>query len=189
MVLVLVSGLVSACAESPPVIPPLDPEAATDLVRAEFPEAGVVVRGVEAEGARATGTTDFTLGESEVVLVFGHDREWALTHVVLDGEQVTVADLRAMVATQNSLVTLYDGLVRYHGDRGEYPEGEDAAGLGALMPDYAPEELGFEDGWGNPFAYRPQDGEFTLSSAGIDGTMGSPDDLILLSTGVSREPS
>lgn len=179
----LVVGLCTACTERPPEIPSLDPQAATELVRAEFPEAGVVVSAVEVSGVEATGTIESTIDAPGMVPIFGYDEAWSLTHVVLDGERFTVSDLRAIVATRDALVRFYDGLVRYHADRGEYPAGEDASGLETLIPGHVAADVGLLDGWGNPFAYRPQDGEFTLSSAGIDGILGSPDDLILLSTG------
>jgi|JI10StandDraft_1071094.scaffolds.fasta_scaffold18628_5 hypothetical protein len=84
--------------------------------------------------------------------------------------------------THSQLSDLDVALHRYRDHRGRFPPPE--VGLEALRrptPDVplVEADLRFVDGWGRDLLYSPSEAGYLLTSAGRDGALGTPDDLIV----------
>ena len=178
--LLLVAALaltVAACGPSELATP--SAAQAERLVGATFPEASIRVREVNRSGPALRVPAEFN--EADVIfLLRAGDEEWEMTGVEQGGNTYTVEQLGQIASTMAVMRSLSDGLEAYMAAKGSYPALDDLVGLRDLVPDYYPEDGSMRDAWGEAFRYRPQGDDYTVTSTGPDGAVGSRDDIILI---------
>ena len=184
-------GLIVAFGCAPPAeVESLLPTVASELVEAEFPGAGVGITEVTRTGGRARAVAGaFDLGGSGVVFIFTHDAEWKLTEMEWEGSTYSIDDVHGYANTLQGMERLDDALSTYRSESGSYPEGDGSEALEALLPRHVRTAADLQDGWGTPYGYSLQQGEYRLASAGLDREFGSVDDIIIVSTDRQKRES
>lgn len=123
------------------------------------------------------------LNGSDVTVVLGtRDRSWQVARIEQGGNAYTVGQLQEISATMVIMGELSDALENYREANGEFPLLDDQVGLLELVPDYFEHTPGMPllDVWQSPFRYRFQGEDYTITSEGPDRSIGTPDDVILI---------
>ncbi len=177
LLLLLVTG--AACAGRP--APPAEGEVA-ELIARDLPGARIQVLGVEAEAEAERVRVPATLDGSDVTLVLriGEDAAWHVSEIEQAGVTLSLETIRRTAETMNRMKTLADALAAYRAAQSSYPMLDDQLGLQALVPEHYPADAPLADAWGEPFRYRYQDDDYTLTSSGPDRRPGTRDDVILV---------
>lgn len=164
------------CGDSAPAFETAE---ATALIKAEFPEAELEVRTtrVDEEGK---GVAFARFNDEVVSFIFQPTEDgWVLDAVDFDGSLYYIRDLAQTSATMQVMADLASSLERFKIANGGYPQGETAAVLQEMVPDFVVAETEFNDAWERPFRYDSDGRDYTLISLGADGTSGSRDDIVL----------
>jgi len=149
------------------------------LISAAFPQANIRVREVVRTEQSLRIPAEF--GEADVIfLMNAGEEDWDIAGVEQGGNTYTVEQLGEIAGTMEVMRSLSDGLEAYLAEVGTYPQLDDLVGLRELVPAYYPEDGSMEDAWGSVFRYRLQGDDYTVTSTGPDGEVGSRDDIILI---------
>ncbi len=169
----------AAC--GPAELPTPSTSAAERLITAQFADANVTVREVSRSEGTLRVPAEFNSADVIFVLIPGGSG-WEIAHVEQGGNSYTVEQLHEIAATMQLMSDLSDGLESYLADEGSYPMLDDQVGLRQLVPGYYqhPEGELLIDVWGTPLRYRVQGVDYTMTSTGPDGQLGSSDDIILI---------
>lgn len=155
------------------------PQQVEEIVEESFPNALVDV--VAVERAESTLRAPARFRGSDVVLVLHEEeRQWVVHSVELGEETYDITELEAIRDTMIVMEEVSDAVEAYAAANGQVPQMDDLVGLEELVPDHYPADKGFEDGWGTPLQYRLQGENYVLTSAGPDGAIGTPDDIIIV---------
>jgi hypothetical protein len=149
------------------------------MISEAFPEAEIRVREVSRDEQSLQIPAEFN--EADVIfLMDAGEEEWSISGVEQGGNIYTVEQLGEIASTMEAMRQLSDGLEAYLEANGSYPQLDDLVGLRELVPDYYPADGAMEDTWGSVFRYRAQGEDYTVTSTGPDGELGSDDDIILI---------
>jgi hypothetical protein len=132
------------------------------------------------------------IAEATVALAFQFRRaslnaEWRIEAVRLgDRDWIRLDELLAAInegrrrTSSQALQQLAEALDKYRSANGSLPSATDITSLtDTLYPSYI-KVLVREDGWGNPILYeRTSNSTFRLVSAGPDGLLRTPDDILV----------
>lgn len=173
------AALLAAVACAPGAPPAPTPEQVAEIAETTFPGAELAVHEVQPGegGVRAHAELD---GADVVLALERGDGAWTIVAVEQGERSYTIEQLQSFRASVQVLGAVADALGAYHEAQGEFPPLDDLVGLRELVPDYYRGDAGFADGWGNPLHYRVQGADYTLTSAGPDGTPSTEDDIILI---------
>ncbi len=159
--------------------PTFEPDEATALIQARFPEAEIELRTAQID-EDGQGVALARFNDQVVSFYFQpSDAGWALNALDFEGSLYYIRDLEQIQATMLSMVELASALEHYKAINGDYPVGDTSAGLQVLVPGFVPEETAFADGWQQDFDYESDGDSYTLRSLGADKTSGSRDDINL----------
>lgn len=177
--LVLLALLGAAC--GPGELPTPSTSVAQRLITDQFDNATVTVREVNRTEGTLRVPAEFNGADVTFVLTAGAD-DWEIAYIEQGGNSYTVEQLNEIAATMQVMSDLSDALEGYLADNGNFPMLDDQVGLRELVPDYYDHPAGelLSDSWGSPLRYRVQGEDYTMTSTGPDGQLGSSDDIILI---------
>ncbi len=156
-----------------------EPEEATALIQARFPEAELELRTARVD-ENGQGVAFARFNAQTVSFYFQpSDAGWVLDALDFEGSLYYIRDLEQIQATMESMLELADALASYKAANGDYPVGETSAGLQVLVPEFLASETSFNDAWQQVFDYESDGDDYTLRSLGADKASGSRDDIIL----------
>lgn len=153
------------------------------LANADLPEDSVEIVDVQETG-------DHAVAEVEIRTAFKLrkvDERWVLEEVRLGDRRwekvsrvLEALNLERQKETRLLLEQLTDGIAEYMALNGEVPQSENFRDLvDVLNPQFVPRVIRL-DAWWNPFVYSASGtGAFELRSAGVDGILGTEDDLVI----------
>lgn len=167
----------AACA--PAELPTPTPQEVEEIVAMSFPNALVDVVAVQRSDSTVRAPARFR-GSDVVLVLEEEDGQWAIRSVELGDASYDIDELEAIRQTMILMEDVSNALEEYASANGQIPQMDDLVGLEDLVPDYFPQERGFEDGWGTPLHYRIQGEDYVLTSAGPDGEVGTQDDIIIV---------
>tara|TARA_B000000460_G_scaffold207042_1_gene154194 strand:+ start:136 stop:768 length:633 start_codon:yes stop_codon:yes gene_type:complete len=177
-VVVLLAGLIG-CGGGPS----FTPEDATALILEQYPDSDLHIQNVSIDEndrgiASALFNDDiwtfyFRLQENGV-------DSWVLDAVETDGRHYYLKDLERISVTFGLMAEVASALEIYKAANGSYPEGENAAALSVMAPDF--NDAGgasFTDAWDGMLSYESDGENYTMISNGADKIAGTGDDIIL----------
>ncbi len=176
MVAVAAVLVISACADPAPTFTAGD---ATAQILAQFPDAELSVgaTSIDAEG-RGVAQADFN-GQAWSFYFQPAGDAWELEAIDVDGSIYYIRDLEQISATMESMGALATALGRYRVANETYPQGDSAAALQALIPDFIPADTLLHDAWSTDLEYESDGDDYTLISYGADQQAGTNDDIVL----------
>ena len=130
------------------------------------------------------------IAESSVTLAFQFKRpnlnaEWQISAVRLgDRDWISLDELLAAInegrrrTTIEGLQKLSAAITKYREMNGSIPAAPDIVRLTDVLHPLYISDLIREDGWGDPLDYQVMGATFRLVSAGPDGVLGTPDDIV-----------
>ena len=159
--------------------PTFEPEEATALIQARFPEAELELRMVRVDDD-GQGVAFARFNDQVVNFYFQpSDAGWVLDALDFEGSLYRIRDLEQIQATLESMLELANALEGYKAANSSYPVGETGSGLQVLVPEFLATETSFDDAWQQAFDYEADGDDYTLRSFGADKASGSRDDIIL----------
>ena len=177
-VVVLLIGLMG-CSNGPS----FTPEDATALILEQYPDSDLQIQNVSIdENDRGIASALFN---DDIWTFYFRAQEngvysWVLDAVETDGRYYYLKDLEKISDTFVLMAEVASALERYKAANGSSPEGENAAALSVLAPDF--NDAGgssFTDAWDGMLSYESDGGNYTMISNGADKIAGTGDDIIL----------